>query len=305
MTQAQPGNGTSGYSIRVVSRLTGISADTLRMWERRYGFPKPERNATGVRVYTPDHVERLLLLARALKAGYRAGEVIHQSRDELAELLAGATTAPTPIDDGSSLKPAIDALAGDDVDALRTELRRAAATLGPKAFVTEFAGPLLERVGEEWAMRRLEIRHEHLLSDALSAKLRNLLSAYEGATRAPIVLLTTLPGEQHRLGIEMVALVCAVSGATPRMLGPDTPPDQIVAAAHALAANAVGISLSASSDLDAATSQLGWMLAELPAGTEIWVGGKRAKNLPLQNPRLRKMTSWDDLEEAVTRFSGG
>ena len=41
-----------GYSIRVASRLTGVSSDTLRMWERRYGFPKPERNESQVRVYT-------------------------------------------------------------------------------------------------------------------------------------------------------------------------------------------------------------------------------------------------------------
>ena len=76
-----------GYSIRVASRLTGVSSDTLRMWERRYGFPKPERNESQVRVYSEADIERLVLISRALKAGYRSGEVIHRGSEELRGLL--------------------------------------------------------------------------------------------------------------------------------------------------------------------------------------------------------------------------
>jgi DNA-binding transcriptional MerR regulator len=303
MTQPHMGNGAAGYSIRVVSRLTGISADTLRMWERRYGFPKPDRNSTGVRVYAQDHVERLLMVSRALKAGYRAGEVIHQSRDDLAELLASATTTPAPATNVGPLRPIMEALLADDVDALRTELRRGVASLGPRAFVTELAGPLVEHVGEEWAARRLDVRHEHLLTQVLGAQLANLLSAYEGNTREPVVLLATLPGEQHSLGLGMVALYVAVGGATPRILGTDTPPDQIVAAANALGARAVGISLSPGADLDSATSQLGWILSSLPADREVWAGGARAKAISSHHPRLRKVVSWQDLDAALARLS--
>lgn len=303
MTQAATGNGGSGYSIRVVSRLTGISADTLRMWERRYGFPKPERNAAGVRVYTQGHVERLMLVARALKSGYRAGEVIHQSSAELGDVLAGAVTAPPPATDAGAVQPIVDALHADDIDTMRAELRRAVATLGPKGFVTDIAAVLLERVGEEWATRRLDIRHEHLLSDVLSSQMKNLRSAYEGTTRDPIVLLATLPGEHHSLGLEMVALYLAVSGATPRILGADTPPDQLVEAARALGAHAIGLSVSAASDLDATLSQLGWIMAELPPDAEVWLGGKRAKSLVVQHPRIRKTIEWTDLDAALTRWA--
>src|ERR1700712_4877125 len=82
-----------GYSIRVASRLTGVSSDTLRMWERRYGFPKPVRNASQVRVYTDADVERLVLISRPLKAGFRSGEVIHREADELRALLASSARA--------------------------------------------------------------------------------------------------------------------------------------------------------------------------------------------------------------------
>lgn len=303
MTQQLTSTPGAGYSIRVVSRLTGISADTLRMWERRYGFPKPERNATGVRVYTPEHVERLLLVARSLKAGYRAGEVIHQSREELGEMLAGAAAVPTPMPEAGPIQPILDALLSDDIDTLRSELRRSIATQGPKGFITEIAGPLLDRVGEEWSTRRLEIRHEHLLTQVLSSQLRNLLSAYEGSTREPVILFATLTGEQHALGMEMAALYVAIAGATPRILGPDTPTDQIVHAAQCLNARAVAISISAAFDTDAATSQLEWMLDKLPDETEAWIGGKRARGVTTKHPRLKKIVTWDELDEALAAMT--
>jgi DNA-binding transcriptional MerR regulator/methylmalonyl-CoA mutase cobalamin-binding subunit len=305
MGQLQTNGGApTGYSIRVVSRLTGISSDTLRMWERRYGFPKPERNAASVRVYSQDDVERLMLVARTLKAGYRAGEVIHHSREELSELLANAAgtrleTGPTP----ASIQNVVAALERDDVDALRAELRQAVVNLGTRRFLSDVAAPLLEHVGEAWATGRLEVRHEHLLSEVLSTQLKLLSSAFDGATRGPVILLATLPGEQHSLGLEMVALHVALSGATPRVLGVDTPPDQIVDAARGLGAKIVGISLSAATDLDSAHTHLGWLAEELTPGTELWIGGRRAAALG-DVARARRVAGWDDLDRELTRVLG-
>ena len=47
-------------SIAAVERDTGLSKDTLRVWERRYGFPSPERDAAGDRLYPPAQVARLI-----------------------------------------------------------------------------------------------------------------------------------------------------------------------------------------------------------------------------------------------------
>lgn len=298
------GNGArAGYSIRVASRLTGLSSDTLRMWERRYGFPKPERNPAGVRVYSQEHVERLMLVARTLKAGYRAGEVVTRSRDELSELLA--STASTGLKTGaspSSVDSLMLRLERDDLPGLIVELKQSIATLGAKRFLVEVCAPLVERVGEAWAVRDLEIRHEHMLSAALSTQLRLLHSSYEGTMRDPVVVLATLPGEQHALGMEMAALYLALSGATPRMLGTDCPPDQIVTAARRAQAKAVGISVSASAKLDLVNEDLEWLLGESDDDLRVWVGGKRAKSVAVIHPRLDRVSSWEDLENALERL---
>ena len=293
----------AALSIRVVSRATAIEPDTLRMWERRYGFPKPDRRDGGSRVYTESDVEALLLIRRALAEGYRPGEVVHLPVRELERLIS--TTAPT-----QTALPTVDAalgaLAKDDVSALRKALKSAAALLGPKKFVTEFAHPASVKVGELWADGKIEVRHEHLFTTCLSSQLHLLLSAFDDAARSPSVLLATLPEEPHGLGLEMIAVVLAASNVTPRLLGVDTPPDQIVAAARAYSSDAVGLAIMPPADMERVGAHLRWMLAELPRRVPLWAGGAGAAKLEvgLGLEGLVLVRDWAALDEAIRRLSG-
>ena len=290
----------AALSIRVVSRATEIEPDTLRMWERRYGFPKPDRRDGGSRVYTESDVETLLLIRRALAEGYRPGEVVHLPVPELTRLIS--TTAPT-----RAVPPTVDAalgaLAKDDVSALRKALRRAAELLGPKKFVTEFAHPASVKVGELWADGMIEVRHEHLFTTCLSRQLHLMLSTFEGAARGPSVLLATLPDEPHSLGLEMIAVVLAASEVTPRLLGVDTPPDQIVAAARAHSSDAVGLAIMPPADLEKVGAHIRWMLSELPRRVPIWAGGAGASKLELGLEGLVIVRDWLALDDAIRRLA--
>jgi len=272
------------------------------MWERRYGFPKPERNESRVRVYTEADIERLALVSRALKAGYRSGEVVHRGTEELRGLLVSSARAEP---EGDRQTPTIESLLNllirNDPDGLRDELRRSAALLGPKQFLTDVAAPLVEQVGAAWAAGRIAVHHEHLLSEALSSKLRSLLSAYDDRSSRPIVLLSTLSDEQHGLGLDMVALYLALEGATPRLLGVNTPPEQIAEAAVALSADVVGVSISEAADLALTDVHLRRVLNSLPSRIEIWVGGKHARKQSSRNARIRRVVTWQELDEAVVR----
>jgi MerR family transcriptional regulator, light-induced transcriptional regulator len=292
-----------GYSIRVASRLTGVSSDTLRMWERRYGFPKPVRNGAQVRVYTDADVERLVLISRALKAGFRSGEVIHRSADDLRALLVNSARSQGENDRRTpTVESLLERLIEDDPEGLHGELRRSVALLGPRMFLTDVAAPLVDAVGEAWAAGRIAVRHEHLLSDVLSSQLRLLLSAYVDQASGPTVLLCTLSDEQHGLGLEMVALYLALEGVTPRLLGVNTPPDQIAEAAAALAAKVVGISISEAAEISLTEAHLRRVLSSLPPGTEVWAGGKQARKLSVRDPRLHQVVTWQELDQAVARL---
>lgn len=291
-------------SIRVVSNRTGIPADTLRIWERRYGFPKPERTPGGSRVYTDEDVARLQLVNRALAEGYRPNEVVALPRPELEKLIGTSGGPPlpgvrAPASAATTVAAVVEALRQDDVDAVRGLLRAAALTMGSKAFVTDLAHPLAIRVGELWEEGALEVRHEHLASACLTTTLRLLLSTHEDGPRAPIVVLATLPGEPHALALDMIAVYLAASLAAPRLLGADTPVDQIAGAAEAMRAKIVGISVSAAADRRAAARGATKLSRLLPEDVELWVGGAGADRLELPAPRVRKVTSWDALDEAL------
>ena len=117
-------------------------------------------------------------------------------------------------------------------------------------------------------------------------------------TDGPVVVLATLPNEPHGLGLEMVALYLATGGASPRVIGVSTPKEQIVLAAHAHQAAAVGLSLLASSDLLAAASDIRQLAPQLPRNTVLWLGGSGAANLPpIEGARI--VSTWDDLDDVL------
>lgn len=293
------------YSIRVTSRLTSIELDTLRMWERRYGFPRPERVSGGSRVYSEVDVEALRLIKRALDQGYRPGEVVGKPLEELTQLAIVASPTPSPAAMASpTMATILGALGRDEVAVLRAELRQAAVMLGPKRFLVEVAHPICVRVGELWADGKLEVRHEHMLSECLSRQLRVLMSAYEERPGAPRVLLSTLPNERHGLGLAMAEVYLAASQITPILLGVDTPPEQIVKAARSHAVDAVGLLVTQASDLKATKSHLRWMLGELPRRMRIWVGGAGGAGLGFGDDAVRIVATWGDMDEAISTLAG-
>lgn len=289
------------YSIRVTSRLTAIELGTLRMWERRYGFPRPERTDGGSRVYSESDVEALKLITRALEQGYRPGEIVGKPREELLKLVAVASHVPSRSGGSTpTVATLLAALGGDELALLRAQLRQAALTLGPKRFLVEVAHPLCLRIGELWADGKLEVRHEHMVSECLFSQLRVLASAYEDRPGAPRVLLATLPNERHGLGLAMAETYLAASQVTPILLGVDTPAEQIVKAARGHDVDAVGLLITQASDLKAARGHVRWMLEELPRRVSVWVGGAGGAELGLRDASVRIVGTWGDMDEAIS-----
>lgn len=290
---------SSGFGIGAVAQMTGIDEHTLRVWERRYGFPHPDRSPGGTRLYTVADVHRLKLIRQALARGHRPREVV--GKDVAAmEALVGQP-APVSVELSATAPGEIEsimaALKRDDVTTIRVGLRNLAILHGPRGFVSKVAHPLLKQVGQLWQIGELQIHQEHLLSQCMSTQLRILGSLHENVI-GPVVVLATLPGEQHGLGLEMVALYLAAASISPRVIGVSTPAEQIALAAHAHQAVAVGLSVLASSDLSAAASEIRELALRLPRNTVLWIGGSGATSLP-SIEGVRIVANWDDLDEVL------
>ncbi|MFM2399330.1 MAG: hypothetical protein RL341_1487, partial [Pseudomonadota bacterium] len=133
-------------SISAVERDTGLSKDTLRVWERRYGFPQPNRDGFGERVYPLDQVDKLRVVKRLMDAGHRPGKIIGYSIDELQKIAETIVTPQREVQSESSLNQNLqvflDLVKTHQVEELRRSLSQALLRMGLARFVTEVVAPL-------------------------------------------------------------------------------------------------------------------------------------------------------------------
>ena len=266
-----PGHEPGWMSIGALSRATGIAIGTLRSWERRYGFPEPQRLESGHRRYALDAVERLRLVKDALELGNRPGAVVAAPPEALQQLLGAVPAAGVG---PPSLEGHLEALMATtlelDQEGLDRALQRAIDDLGVRRFVNGCAVPFLHEVGSAWIEGRLGVMHEHFASDRLKAALDQRRRGHGGAAT---VVCATLPGETHDLGLYMSSLLLALGGARVIFLGADTPTEDIAGAASQSAAPGVLIGSSAAAPSTAVVPQLAALRRLLPAPVQIAVGG--------------------------------
>ncbi|WP_235533669.1 MULTISPECIES: MerR family transcriptional regulator [unclassified Roseateles] len=275
----------TGVGITAVERDTGISKETLRVWERRYGFPAPSRDAAGERLYPQEQVLKLRLVKRLLDAGHRPGRIVAAPLTELSALLQPPVAASEAASGAEAPEVAACTalLQSHDVDGLRRTLSQAVLRRGLAGSISQVFAPLTTRIGELWMSGELQVFEEHIYSESLQLVLRQSIHALpvnlQGA--GPRVLLTTLPGEGHALGLLMAEALLSLEGAVCLSLGVQTPIAQLPAAAAVHRADVVALSFSGQLPARAVFDGLGQLREQLPANVEIWAGGSnRALRLP-------------------------
>ncbi len=283
-------------SIGALARAAGIPVPTLRTWERRYGFPVPQRKPSGHRLYPASAVEHLRKVAALLARGHRAGETLGATPRELDALLAiaDAPEAATPAAHGS---PTIDELVAHlvafDRPAMTAALRAGWSRLGPMGFLREIAAPLFVTMGDQWRDGTLAIRHEHFGSASVGAFLREVREPFDRRARGRRVVATTLSGEAHEGGLLMAALVMAMRGRRVVDLGPSLPVAQITHAAEDDAVEAVALSVSACVPRAKAARSVASLRAALPRRVALWVGGAGAPEGVKGTERFADLDTFD------------
>ena len=301
MLMDQPIKAPIHLSIAAVERDTGLSKDTLRVWERRYGFPNPERDHFGERIYSIDQVDRLRAIRRLMDTGYRPGKIIGLSLEDL-QALAESVSQPAPIaseDQAADLDQFMNFLKSHEIEDLRRQLSQRVLRLGLARFVTELVAPLTEKVGDTWARGQLEIYEEHLFTESMQVVLRNAISTIPQPGNRPRVLLTTFPSEPHGMGLLMVEALLALEGCRCFSLGVQTPVWDIVLASQAQDIDLVVLSFSPVMNPTLVVDGLTELRAKLPKSVEIWAGG-RCPVLSRRAPDgVRVVTEFAELTKSV------
>jgi MerR family transcriptional regulator, light-induced transcriptional regulator len=270
------------YSMRVVTRLTGLHPDTIRAWERRYGAIEPDRSGGGTRKFGDREVQRLGWLAALTKRGHRIGDVARLGDAALRTMAAepgpaadslAERGAPDGSTSGSEQLRAryLDAVKRFDVRAASDELNRAAVLLDGRQLVHEIVLPLMRAVGDGWKRGELLPAHEHLVS----GQVRGLVDAVIRLSYVPPgalrVVVSTPPGELHEFGAIVGAMLAATNGLGVVYLGANLPIADIARAARESRAHAVLLALA--KPLAAREREgLALELAGLGEEVELWLG---------------------------------
>lgn len=281
------GKDESRFAIGAVERDTGIGRDTLRIWERRYGFPAPERNAKGERIYTAGQIGRLQLIRRLLDQGLRPGKVVPLS-DEALDVLATKTPeiSPNPEKVDPACAHLIALATAGDITGLNAALEQILARDGLRTFVLDTFAPLSTTIGELWAAGRLQVFEEHLITRHMVRFLDIATSRLGRPPGKPDVLLATLPGERHSLGLLMAEALLWHAGKSTLNLGTDIPMEQILVAVDRSRVRAVALSFSASYPRGTIRAQLEELADRLPPEVTVWIGGSGVRRLSRLPPSV-------------------
>ncbi|TFH24089.1 MAG: cobalamin B12-binding domain-containing protein [Myxococcales bacterium] len=293
--------GPALLSIGALAQATDVPVATLRTWEMRYGYPLPERKPSGHRVYPLSSVPRLRRIAEALNRGYRAAEVVPASEGQLSQLLSAVPPYGAAVEVAAmhSEEP-LEMVRHFDSRGLTRLLTSEWARLGPLDFLQGRSAPLLHQVGEEWSTGSLDVAHEHFLSERVGDLLRSLRLPFDERARGAQVVLATLPGELHELGLQMAALVLAVSGCNVCYLGADVPVEQIARHAKDLRARAVGLSVSTAHDRRRTNEGIKRLREKLPRRIPVLVGGD---GVPVSRTDVKVVKDLEELQSLGMRLA--
>lgn len=282
-------------SIGAVERDTGIARDTLRIWERRYGFPSPIRNDKGERMYPQTQIRRLQRIRRLLDQGLRPGRVVSLSDSDL-DGLETDLYPDTPTNDAIDKIMAV--LQDTDAAELESVLSALYQQQGMQHFIIDTVVPLLQTVGQRWASGRLQIFEEHLLSEVLTRFINTEISVLQKTAKKPRVLLATLPGEEHTLGLLMVSALLSAQDISVINLGAEVPLDQLVSAVDRFEADVLGVTFSGSYQYENIRGNLNELRDSIAENVDIWTGGEGVRRLRKLPKGVTKFTSLDKLPVA-------
>jgi methylmalonyl-CoA mutase cobalamin-binding subunit len=305
-------------TIAAVEREVGLSKDVLRVWERRYGFPAPTRDAHGERLYPAEQVQRLRLVKRLMDQGFRPGRLLAAPGADLEAL--AARRGPGPADGPAAavavaageVQDATQAAGAGELDDLLARVRRhdgegfllaaqqRLARQGLRLFVQDTVVPVAVAVGRAWEDGSLQVFEEHLFTELTSRVLRQAIAAVPGGSE-PRILLTSLPNEQHGLGLLMVEALLALEGAHCISLGTQMPLLEIVQAAQAHRADVVALSFSGAFPSRQIPGLLRQLRSMLPPLRQLWVGGAGVRKVPAQEGVL-VLSRLDDAGAAIDRW---
>ena len=300
------------YPIRAVSKLTGISIDTLRAWERRYQVVVPQRDERG-RLYSEADVQRLRLLNTAVEKGHAISRLASLKDEELQNLIANpvalasaaAVMETAQVDEFAPVpRSVMAAIERMDYSEAERELSLLAAVLSPRDLVHRVALPLMREVGEAWHEGRMSVAQEHMTTSLLRNLFGALIPLHQKTAPTSKLMFVTPTGEQHEFGILASAMLAVGGGLGAIYLGTNLPAEEIVLAAQKPAPQAVVLGFIGANGAKIGITEIQKAARNLPSHIELWVGGAQSDAMveEIRKTRALLIEDFQMLEQHLVRL---
>jgi methanogenic corrinoid protein MtbC1 len=249
----------------------------------------------------------LRLLRTATELGHTISRLAKLDADALAELIAdsGGQAQPGATRGQSYVDRALEATLRSDLYGVEEVLTSAVALLPPSEVVHSVLVPLLREVGERWHRGEVSIAQEHRVTDIVRRLIISVSRGYLRNDQGPCLVLATLSGERHELGILMCSWLAATRRFRTHYLGADCPAEELARFALEVEARAVLVSLVMPENEVPALEQLATLAAALRGRCEVWVGGFAARMLLTEElpPGCVMLPTGQDFEQRLDLLS--
>jgi len=281
----------SSLTMKAVLRRTGLTAHTLRAWEKRYQAVSPIRSPTKRRLYSESETLKLVLLAELVRRGHSIGKVAKLPEGELQKLLHKSPSYSASIQQGreffhAQLEDLLSEVEAFDLAGARRTVTRIRYLTSPRDFAFEIVPQIMLLLGKRFHEKRISIAEEHAFSEVIYSHLRQIYEGLESQesprSSNDSFLFCTREGDPHDMGLLMAAIACRYRGNTTYYVGKNLPLESLLESAAKLKPKAVILGLSTLPTKNEKISPRNFLRAidrDLPTGISIWVGGNAAPSL--------------------------
>jgi len=290
------------HRIHRVAKLTGLSKDVIRVWERRYGLVKPSRSSNRYREYSDEEVALLRFVRAQMEQGATIGGLAAEGHDALVARMR--VTTPASPEEQKPHDRLLDDLIGSldplDKAAFERKLNGAVAVIPFEEALQRILLPLQQRIGELWHEGRVNIAVEHYVTKVVQQKLFSVMNQLPVNEFGPRILIACPQGETHEIGAQAVAYIAATKGCHVYYLGPNLPTSELIDFCERITPDLVLLSLTEARSNGAAMQQLK-DLERLASRWPVAVGGQGARAIG-HLLRETKIELLDDLTALHSRL---
>lgn len=290
--------------LRAVVARTGLNAETIRAWERRYGAIQPSRTEGGTRKFSEEDVTRLLCLKTLRDRGFGLQALAELPTSELISMSrAGQATVPRPQPVQPTLSAEqqtyLEAIERMDASAALEQLKRMTDGVGNLQLILGVIMPLMWEVGRRWSEGTLGVAHEHLVSAQMKRTLMGRLAEIpppEGAVR---LMFTTPAGQLHEFGILAGSVLAKEAGFDVLYLGPNLPAEDIIWSVAQSQAHVLVLSVVHGMD-EEQMQQLERLVDTVSVRVPVWIGCPPSHSLIPRIPKATFISSVEDFQAVAS-----